>query len=186
MNSTNFPRFVFWLLITSGSLTLSAQSSKEAVILYNTEAVKAEITPTGDIIKIIKSEPDYLAGFKLVAYDYDQVFAQSARMPENEKHKGYDVVSADTKEIYFDSGFATLNKDAINKLDEIIKILNRERSKKLLIAEFEQNESDPLTKNRINSVKMYLRIKGISENKIQINKLLGVYPENVVRINVVN
>jgi outer membrane protein OmpA-like peptidoglycan-associated protein len=186
MKHTNSPRFVLGLLSVMAALTLCAQQSKEAVILYNSEAVKAQITQSGDVIRIIKPEPDYLAGFKLISYNYEEVFAQAALVPESEKIKAYDVVSAEGTDIYFESGFATLSRDAITRLDGIVNILKASPSAKILISEFIQNENDQLAKNRINSVKKYLQIKGIGERKVQINRLEGVYPENTVRINIVN
>lgn len=186
MKHTNSPGFVLVLLTVLATLTLSAQQSKEAVILYNSEAVKAQITQSGDILRIIGPEPDYLAGFKLVSYNYEEVFAQAALVPESEKIKAYDVVSVDGTDIYFENGFATLSKEAVSRLDGIISNLKATPSAKILISDFFQNENDQLAKNRINSIKKYLQIKGISDRKVQINKLTGIYPENTIRINVVN
>ena len=50
--------------------TIYSQESKEAVILYNTKPVLAEITKDGSVLQIVRDEPDFLEGFTLEVPDY--------------------------------------------------------------------------------------------------------------------
>ncbi|MBL0099716.1 MAG: hypothetical protein IPP49_06395 [Saprospiraceae bacterium] len=86
MYNTDFPRFVLLLVIVFSGITLKSQTTKEAVILYNSKPVLAEITTEGSVNKIISEEPDFLKGFTLKVMDYGQVVADQqnkANKPSN-------------------------------------------------------------------------------------------------------
>ena len=85
MTYTNFPRFVFLLSIIMVGNTLHSQSTKEAVILYNSQAVLAQITKDGEVKEIIQDEPDYLKGFTIKIQDYGQFVANQQTMKSDQK-----------------------------------------------------------------------------------------------------
>lgn len=185
MNNTFFPPMkclmvtAIYLLLT---LQTNAQNAKEAVILYNTEPVKAEITPNGEVVRIIGPEFDYLKGFKLISYDYTNVTASDNTKLRLDPFRDINTSEAKGYEIKFESGFATLNQNALKELDEVVAKMTSEPNTKILIADFEQYEADILARNRVNSIRKYLKLKGIDEGRVSLNRLKGVYPDNVVRI----
>ena len=137
MLSTNFPRFVLMLIITMVSLSLSSQNSKEVVILYNTKPVLAEVTPSGNVNKIIRDEPDFLQGFTLLIQDYGQFIAkQDTKKSDKDEvisvKQSFVAESNDFLNIPFESGFATLTDKAIERLDEAIKYFKTNPDQKII------------------------------------------------------
>ncbi|MBK9254481.1 MAG: hypothetical protein IPM42_03225 [Saprospiraceae bacterium] len=189
MNNTNSPKFVLLLTIILCGFNLAAQNTKQAVILYNTDPVLAEITSAGEVNKIIAKEPNFLSGFRLVKYDLNLsetvVVAEIPAPAPAEERTGYAVVSSIYHEVYFDPGFAVLRKDGIAQLDQILKVLESNPERSVLISDFSEYDSDQLHQNRVSSIKSYLKLKGISSQRIRTNRLMGVYNENSVRINFV-
>jgi len=94
MTSTSFPRFVLLLAIILVGNALPAQSIKEAVILYNSQAVLAKISTDGEVKEIIRDESGYLQGFTLKVQDYGQFLANQ------EKLKSYDKVILPSKILF--------------------------------------------------------------------------------------
>ena len=187
MSSTSFPRFVLMLFITMSSLSLYSQNTKEAVILYNTKPVLAEITISGDVNKIIRDEPDFLKGFTLLIQDYGQFVAKQ----ENIKSvsQSMTVVSeiettkiSDFMNIPFETGFATLTDKAIERLDEAIKLFRTSDGQKIVLRTLSKNTNSILSLNRINSIRTYLRIKGLSPDIVRFETLTGDADLNEVKI----
>lgn len=188
MTSTNFPRFVLLLAIILVNNALQAQSTKDAVILYNSVPVLAEISSDGEVKKIIRNEPDYLQGFVLKVQDYGQFLANQ------EKLKSDSSVVARSENSFFDndkeyisvpfeSGFATLSDIAINKLDEIIAELNKNPSARVVIRTLSTQKDALIDKNRINSVRTYFKIRGIAQERLSYETLSGDRDINEVKIN---
>ena len=174
MFRTNSPRFVALL---SGMFVCSlalGQQSREAVILYNTQPVMAEITTNGEVIKVIKEEPDFLRGFTLKIPDYtrylDEANREKKRIPSSQ---AYSIESAEGILVPFEGGFATLSDLAISRLDEVIRELNKDSKAVALIRTFSIINGSPLHKNRLNSISTYLKIRGISESRYVFENLVG-------------
>lgn len=178
MLSTSSPRFVLMLVLTMISLSLYSQNTKEAVILYNTKPVLAEITQSGNVNKIIRDEPDFLKGFTLMIQDYGQFVAD-----QEKKKSGADNVTpvaqtefiekADFLNIPFETGFATLTDKAIEKLDDAIKFFRKNPGQKIVLRTLSKNSDSILSLNRINSIRTYLRIKGLSPDIVRFETLTG-------------
>ncbi len=178
MLSTNFPRFVLMLIITMVSLSLSSQNTKEVVILYNTKPVLAEVTPTGNVNKIIRDEPDFLQGFTLLIQDYGQFIAkQDTKKSDKDEvisvNQSFVAESNDFLNIPFESGFATLTDKAIERLDEAIKYFKTNPDQKIILRTLSKNADSVLSLNRINSIRTYLRIKGLSPDIVKFETLAG-------------
>lgn len=188
MTSTNFPRFVLLLAIILVNNALQAQSTKDAVILYNSVPVLAEISSDGDVKKIIRNEPDYLQGFVLKVQDYGQFIANQEKLKSDSS-----VVARSEKSFFdndkeyisvpFESGFATLSDIAINKLDEVIRELNKNQSARVVIRTLSTQKDALLDKNRINCVRTYFKIRGIAQERLSYETLSGDRDINEVKIN---
>jgi outer membrane protein OmpA-like peptidoglycan-associated protein len=177
MKSTNFPRFVIMLTTMGISLFVSAQTTKEVVILYNSKPVLAEVTIGGDVTKIIKDDPDFLKGFTLSIQDYGQFIAQnkditpeSIKPPQSTVHT---LASDQLKTIPFDAGYATLSDLAISKLDEVVYYLRKNPESKIVLRTLSIQNEALINKNRLNSVKTYLKIRGIDTSRISFESLVG-------------
>jgi hypothetical protein len=178
MFNTNSPRFVSLLAGLILCTAAVAQDNKETVILYNTQPVRAEITPSGEVIRVISEEPDFLKGFTLKIPDYAQHVAVASAIKETESVKipssqAYSIESGDNILVPFDPGFATLSDKAISKLDQAIKILNQDRQAVALIRTFSIVNDSPLHKNRLNSVSAYFRIRGVDSSRFVFENLTG-------------
>lgn len=166
------------------SITLDAQESKEAVILYNTKPVLAEITKDGSVLQIIKDEPDYLSGFTLQVPDYvkylDEINKKSAVSFRP------DLSSEDSHLITvpFESGFAILSDQAILQLDEAIELLKQNPKGTLILRTLSVSDPSVLDKNRINSIKSYFTIRGVNISNVVYEAMKGNTDLNEVKITV--
>ena len=174
MFNTNSPRFVVLLTAMLLSLTVAGQQTKEALILYNTQPVKAEVTSTGEVVKVISQEPDQLQGFTLKVMDYakylDEANKEKQTLPASQ---AYSIESVDGILVPFDSGHATLSDVAISRLDEVIRELNADSRAVALIRTFSVINESPLHKNRLSSIKTYFKIRGIGESRFVFENLIG-------------
>ena len=84
MNNTNFPQILLVFIAMFSQEFAFGQATKEAVILYNSLPVKAEITTDGNVNRIISEEPDFLKGFTLKVQDYGQFVAQTEAPKKND------------------------------------------------------------------------------------------------------
>ncbi|MBK8054412.1 MAG: hypothetical protein IPK35_14395 [Saprospiraceae bacterium] len=172
MRLTNFPRFVFFWIAMSIGYNIYSQESKEAVILYNTKPVLAEITKGGSVLQIVRDEPDFLKGFTLEVPDYVK------HMEELKKTKGDNAVSivesnAQLLTVSFDRGFAVLTEDAINQLDNAIRLMKGNPKGKLILRTLSISDPTSLDQNRINSIKSYFNIRGLNPDVIRYEAMKG-------------
>lgn len=177
MNNTNFPQIVFLCLAFAWCNTTYTQDTKEAVILYNSQPVKAEITTDGNVNQIISEEPDFLKGFTLKVQDYGQFVEAQPNLFEKEKvllnSQSYTIQSKEVASIRFTPSFATLSDEAISSLDGIIAILRTEPNTKINLETIARLDDGIVSKNRFNTIKTYLKLKGIDSDRISFDTLIG-------------
>jgi len=182
---------VLLLTIAFVSNALHAQATKEAVILYNSQPVKAEINNDGEVLRIISDEPDYLNGFTLKIQDYGQFISElnkSGTVDPSKSgiHQFLLEESDDFISVPFDHGFATLSDPAIKKLDEVISYLKSNPTSKVVIRTLSTHKDALLDKNRINSVRTYFKIRGIASERLAYEALLGDKDIEEVKINYID
>lgn len=178
MFNTNSPRFVSLIAGLILCTAAVAQENKEAVILYNTQPVRAEITPSGEVVKVVSQEPDFLKGFTLKIPDYAQYVAQAQATEATPatpapSSQAYSIDSHDNIIVPFDPGFATLSDKAISKLDQVIKILNAEKKTLAMVRTFSVISESPLNRNRTNSITSYFKIRGVDPSRCLFENLTG-------------
>lgn len=175
--SFSFSMVSFFQFIPS----IHAQVIEKRVILYNTLPVLAEIKDSAEVVKIIKTLPGYMAGYKLEAQKFDE-----SKIPLKEQvnlASGYSVISSDYYILSFRQGFAVLDDETVNQLDAVILHLIEHPRKNLLLSVYNENMKELLYKNRINAIKTYLKVEGISLERIQLNYLDGTSDPDNFRIN---
>jgi outer membrane protein OmpA-like peptidoglycan-associated protein len=187
MNTTNFPPFVISLLMVLTSMTIVAQNTKEAVILYNSQVVRANITPDGNVTSIIKEEPDFLKGFELKIQDYGQFVANQQLPVKNEpfvavSSGNYSVVKKEYKTVYFEKDRATLTDETIAQLDQIIAYLRENVEVKIIAMTLSKFENGLVSKNRLNSIRTYFKIRGIGEDRILFESLFAEMDAHEVKL----
>jgi hypothetical protein len=170
---------------------MRSQDTKDAIILYNTKPVLAEITTNGDVNKIIREEPDFLKGFTLKIQDYGQFLAQQDAGKSSKETLGITSQTNSKPQVFndflnipFDDDYATLTDNAIKKLDETIKFLKENKIKKVILRTLSVNKNDIINTNRLNSIKTYFKIRGASLDVIFEN-LTGLVDVDEVRISVI-
>jgi thymidylate synthase len=166
-------------------MTLSGQETKEAVILYNTQAVKAEITSDGTINRIISEEPDYLKGYTLTVQDYGQHIEKS-KIKEDKKvasSQPYAVFASEYKLVKFEPNHATLSDEAIDILEELVTQLRKSNDEKVVLVSLSQLENGLINKNRLNSIRSYFKIRGINSERVLIESLLGEKDVDEIKIH---
>lgn len=182
MNCTTFPRIVILFFMTCFAHSISAQEAKEATILYNSKWVKAMISPTGDVISIIGEEPD-LAGFTLKIQDYGQFLDQTTEAKGTEcspiqtesNNKDYLLVN-------FEPNYATLSDDAVTSLNLVVDKLKSGMASKINIETLGKIDFETVNQNRINSIRTYLKIRGIDPSKVNFKSLIGQKNVDEVKI----
>ncbi len=187
MNTTNFPPFVISLLMVLTSMTIVAQNTKEAVILYNSQVVRANITPDGNVTSIIKEEPDFLKGFELKIQDYGQFVANQQLPVKNEpfvvvSSGNYSVVKKEYKTVYFEKDRATLTDETIAQLDQIIAYLRENVEVKIIAMTLSKFENGLVSKNRLNSIRTYFKIRGIGEDRVLFESLFAEMDAHEVKL----
>jgi hypothetical protein len=83
--------------------------------------------------------------------------------------------------IAFERKFATLSDEAIGQLDLIAVELNNS-NKFLIVRALSVYPDAPLTKNRLNSVKSYLKLRGVDPNRIVTEALRGEISSDDLKI----
>lgn len=189
MNTTNFPRFVILLSLVLLSSHLAAQNTKEAVILYNSQAVRANITPQGDVKQIIQEEPDFLKGFELKIQDYGQFIAtqekEIVKEPVAVAPSGSYPVKKEYKTVYFEKDRATLSDETITQLDKIIAYLRENADVKIIAMTLSKYENELVSKNRLHSIRTYFKIRGIGEERVIFESLFAEIDAHEVKIGFV-
>ena len=188
MSNTNFPRFVLLLSLLGFNLTLGAQVNKQVSILYNTKLVLAEVSPEGKVIRIIDDTADDLKGYVLKTQDYslDQLDASTQPKIQRESNSNYIYAGIDPTLIYFEKGGAILSDKAIESLETTIKTLKSNPSLKLLVQTLDKYAASLLNKNRVEAVKTYLKIRGVSHENTIYEPLKGEKNLDEVKIQFIN
>ena len=183
-----------------------SQNQKRAVILYNTKPVLAVITTDGNVKQIIAEAPNYLVGYTLNVQDYglkaQQVEVAAVNPIKTEQTTELSVnvqdvnnvkvdqnlayVSVESKSVYYDPGFATLSAQAIKTLDEIVATLEQNPTYSIILRTLTVNEEETLlSKNRINSMRSYLKVRGIATERVSFELLKGEVDLNEIKIHVI-
>ncbi len=198
---------VFFILLLF-AFNLKAQEKKEATILYNTQPVQAVIdVNTKSLDYIIKSDDNFMEGFRLVIPDYEKYLLEKGSIVQEDKTIALDnssldntadtliaITPTDTENslknnaisfIIFTPGQATLSDEAIRKLELVIdeyKISGRDITLKAISI----NDTDILSANRANAIKTYLKIRGIDTNAVSVSYLIGNHNNNNVLVEFKN
>jgi hypothetical protein len=176
-------------LFCATNLILQAQETKEAVILYNSVPVRAEITNDAQVKRVIREEPAYLKGYSLKIQDYGEFVDQSEEKPSqvvvdsSQQTVGKTITEEDgSVEIIFDPGFATLSDQSVYRLDGVVKRLKNDAALFVTLRALSLKSDGSVTKNRLNSIKTYLRLRGVEQGRVLIEKLQGDRDADEVKI----
>ncbi|MBK6497939.1 MAG: hypothetical protein IPJ39_03885 [Saprospiraceae bacterium] len=185
MNNTNFPQILLVFIAMFSQEFAFGQATKEAVILYNSLPVKAEITTDGNVNRIISEEPDFLKGFTLKVQDYGQFVAQTEAPKKNDpvaSSQSYSINAGELASVKFDPDYATLSDETISTLDQIIALLKDDNQAKISLETISKLNTALVSKNRFNSIRTYLKIRGIDPERISFQSLVGDTDVNQVKI----
>jgi hypothetical protein len=160
--------------------TLVAQHRDAKTLLYNTSPVLAVVNDSAEVVKIIKPLPGFMEGYTLEKPDYDSSPETVSRSGEN---AGYSIISSEYFIIPFRPGFAVLDDEAAGQLDIILTQLMSNPRKNMLISVYNESMSSSLYKNRINAVKSYMKIEGLSLDRIRLNYLEGKSSLDEFKVN---
>ena len=178
MLNTNFPRFVFLLLLLFCNITLQSQSSRQATILYNGKEVTAELAADGSILKILDATADDLAGFTMKIEDY-LAFLEN----NNTASTAADIQAQEDKTIFFENGFATLTDQAISDLDAFTRLYRSKPAASIVLRSLQKIGQNSISKSRINAIKTYLTLRGIQADSIKSKYLKGETDVNEIKIH---
>lgn len=182
MNTKNIFSFCFTLVLIGQFLPLTnAQIIEKRVILYNSVPVLAEIKDSAEVVSIIKALPGYMAGYKLDSQKFDETVTVTNEQASSVS--GYSIISSDSYILSFRPGYAVLDDETVEQLDAIILQLIEYPRKNVLLSVYNENMKDLLYKNRIKAIKTYLKVEGISLERIQLNYLDGTSSPDNFRIN---
>lgn len=153
-------------------INVSGYSQKEAVILYNSQPVKVELSDQGKINSFIGLVPGYMAGFNLAPVTNAKLAVidepQAVKKEDANQNAGYAIVSSEKIELQYKSNFATLDKSIINKLNDIAAYMKLNPGLKILITAHSPNgKGSKLISNRLASAIAYLGIKGVNPDNIR-------------------
>jgi outer membrane protein OmpA-like peptidoglycan-associated protein len=194
MNNSKYLCAIFVALLFSVSVitaqeTSISENNPDKVILYNSQPVKVKLE--GDKIKsfIGEASADYMEGYTLV----DKKVAYSPSTPiqkviesESTANANYAIVSNEKVLLNYKKGYATLDKAMINKLNEIALLLNSEPGTRVLMTAHlsdTDDKSSKLSDNRLGAATAYLKIKGVSLNRIQIETQSNSSLSDVIAVN---
>lgn len=161
-------------------ITLVAQQRDTKTLLYNTSPVLAVVNDSADVVKIIKPLPGFMEGYTLEKPNYESSPATVSRSVGN---AGYSIISSEYFIIPFRPGFAVLDDEAASQLDLIMTQLISNPGKNMLISVYNESMSNSLYKNRINAVKSYMKIEGLSLDRIKLNYLEGKSTLDEFKVN---
>lgn len=175
-------------------LVVSSTSSQEdKIILYNSTPVKVQLA--GDKIAAFVGEAPvgYMEGYNLatpnkviVESPSAPIVAESSASNGNLVNGQYKVMTNERILLNYKVGYATLDKAIINALDEVALRLKADPAGLVLLTAHSKEESsdaEKLSANRLSSAQTYLKIKGISLDRIQTEAVAGVNLNDVVAIN---
>jgi hypothetical protein len=185
MKNNIFSTFLSGMLCVLFSGALVAQNERDIHLLYNTVPVNARVTDSAEVVQILNTLPGYMDG-------YEGIGTETRKPPvaENSDDKvlqpsnaGAYVVSSVFYDIPFREGFAVLDDEAALMLDEIIAELKKYSSKGIIISIFNDYVFTNIYKNRINAIKSYMKIEGITQDRIKLNYLDGTSNQNLLKVH---
>lgn len=186
--NTNLPRFVLLFVLLMIGMTSTAQKLKESVILYNLQPVRALIDENGNIVKIIAYYPDYLSNQEIDVPEYDR---DIRNIPTDERivpsvaedHENEIVLAKDKMmTLHFDHDMAVLSSRVRKELDVIVEVLKTNPGIKIEALTLSLDDNELVSKNRQNSVRAYLKIRGISENRFSFKSYFSDIETSEVKI----
>lgn len=167
----------------------NAYTQTEAVILYNSQAVKVELTENGQIQSFVGVVPGYMDGYDL-STNTVEVIPTTIDEPifsESVRNADYSVVSTEHIELKYKPSFALLDKVIINELNKISARLKADPNAKILLtAHTSDKMKNKLTTNRLASAIAYLGIKGIQQDRIQSEVQRSDSMINIITVNYLN
>jgi outer membrane protein OmpA-like peptidoglycan-associated protein len=205
MKNTVLPPFVFGFVLLLNSTFLSAQQTKQVIVLINSQPCLVELDANGNITKVIQQEPQALSGYeveKKIDEALPKVPHSKVLNPDEppimiiDKPK-VDVdgavnpifnykVSPEVDDITrFAPGEATLTMEARNKLDIVALDMKQNPSDVVVIRSLSINKESKLHLNRVDAVKSYFKIKGIDSNRIIAESLQGRVDADEIKVHII-
>lgn len=188
-NSAKLP-FCILLFLLLGS-TLQAQTN-ESVILYNSKAVKVELSEVGKILSFYGLMPSYMEGYDLgpsyIEPEDSSVGAVESAVNDDQfrKNAEYDVISPERQELLFSKDHATLSSINISMLNQIAtRLKNSDYPKILLTVYYGEETISALASNRVEAIMTYLSLKGVSPASIITETQTSSSLVNSIAINFV-
>ena len=160
--------------------TLHAQHKEEVPVLLNTEPVLAVVNDSAEIVEVVKSLPGYMEGYQLEVMDY---VPKESQVNTTSSNTGYSIISSESYTLPFQSGFAVLEDEAVLVLDQLIMHLKEHPKKSFLLSVYNESLTNTLYKNRINAIKAYLKIEGLSLDRFKLNYLEGSSNQDEFKVN---
>jgi hypothetical protein len=143
--------------------------------------VLAEVSDSADVVRIVKTMPGYMDGYNLEPQKYDIPSEPSASSTASST--GYSIISSESYTLTFRPGFAVLEDETVKQLDIMVMLMIENPGKKMLLSVYNVNMKDVLYKNRINAIKTYMKVEGISLDRIQLNYLDGAAGLDEFKVN---
>lgn len=168
------------LLFSLSWFGLSAQNKEEVALLLNTEPVLALVNDSAEIVEVVKSLPGYMEGYQLAPMDYTP---KESPVNTTSSNTGYSIISSESYTVPFHSGFAVLEDEAVEVLDQLIVHLKENPKKSFLLSVYNESLNNALYKNRINAIKAYLKIEGLSLDRFKLNYLEGASVQDEFKVN---
>ena len=185
----NILALCFLAFSTLAQESQTSNASSEKIILYNSQPVKVQLD--GDKIKSFVGEAssEYMEGYTLSDKKIAPVASTSIQKvisSESKTNAEYAILSNEKILLNYKVGYATLDKAMINKLNEIAMLLNAEPQTKVLLTSHLSDTSEKTSKlsdNRLGAATAYLKIKGVSLNRIQIETQTNSSLSEVIAVN---
>jgi len=178
MNLTKIqPALVLGMLLTASNL--SAQTSTNTVILYNSEAIKVHLSENGDILNFYGVAEGYMDGYQLVktVEKIEPIKLENVSPTfTNESQNAQYAILADEREGFsFSKNVAVLNDAHLKSLNKAARHIKSGTYEKVIVTVYDKGESKKLLENRLSAVVTYLKIKGVKHEVI-----LTEYQKNTV------
>lgn len=175
---------------------MDATSQKETVILYNSEPSKVELGNDGEIQGFVGIVPGYMEGYTVVKEplvspdpEKDGDVVVQPIFTNKSTNAPYSILSTERILLEYKPGYATLNSATLNKLDNIAAKLKKDPNAKVLLSySISQDDARQRTiaNNRVDSAKTYLRIKGISEDRVSVDEIESTVMDDTISVNFMN
>ena len=166
-----------------------SQSQAETVILYNSQAVKVELTDNGKIQSFVGIVPGYMEGYDLSTNSVEVVptTIDEPIFPSSARNADYSVVSVERVELKYRPSFALLDKTIIDELNNLSARLKADPNVKILLTAYTTDKmKNKLSTNRLASAIAYLGIKGIQQDRIQSDVQRSDSLINILTVNYLN